>query len=203
MRLRISRIFATAAVCALARFACADMLWWMVDETARVDDSSLYSFIQPYAWEEDGYSGYDVGARVKIVFKDGTSTALPVYNDGWWDYSPLDDSGDGHGISTGNWASQSPLDGIDSEMLNEALFQIELGSLTYNEALDMFGWDTTIAESDKTAKEYLTRYIWQGGVLPPADAQWTPVNFHSVPEPSSGLLAAVGLCVLALRRRRA
>lgn len=119
----IFRVFAIAAICMLEHLANADVLWWLVDETANVDGSSLYSFIQPYAWEEDGYSGYDVGARVKVVFRDGTSIVLPVYNNNqYWDYSPLDDSGDGRGISTGNWASQSPLNNIDSEMLNEALF---------------------------------------------------------------------------------
>lgn len=194
-------VFSILAAICLALMGKADVLWWLVDESANVDGSSLYSFIQPYAWEEDGYSGYDVGARVKVVFKDGSSAVLPIYNNGqYWDYSPLEDSGDGRGISTGNWASQSPLNHIDSEMLNEALFQVELGSLTYNEALDVFGWDSTIAESDKVAKEYLTRYIWQGGVLPPADAQWTPTNFHTVPEPTTALLCLLGLGMLALRR---
>jgi len=183
-----------------------DMLWWLVNETATVDGMSLVSFIEPYAWEEDGYSGYDVGARVKVTFNDGTSTVLPIYNNGqYWDYSSFDESGDGRGISTGNWASQSPVN-ISSEMFSEALFQIQLGSLSYSEALDLFIWDETIAESNTATINYLREhYIWEGGVWPPADGQWTPTDFYTynppfVPEPSSSLLFLIGVSLLLLKR---
>ena len=190
-------------MCLLSFMGACDVLWWLVDETVTIDGNNLYSFIQPYAWEEDGYSGYDVGARVKVIFNDGTSTILPIYNSGqYFDYSPLDESGDGRGISTGNWSSQSPLNSIDSELLSEALFQIQLGSLTYNEALDLFTWNDVIAESDTATKEYLMQhYIWEGGILPPADGQWTPTIYHETPEPNLLCLLLVGSGVLLLKRK--
>lgn len=112
---------------------------------AYVDDERLYSFIAPYAWSEDGYSGYDVGARVKVTFNNGTSTILPI-KDNPVGYSILNEDESGI-ISTGNWASQSKLP--SSELLEEALFSIELGDLTYDELLDMYAWNQVLAESDK------------------------------------------------------
>lgn len=197
------KLTALVVICAISLFGYGDTLWWLVNETATVDGQNLLSFIQPYAWEEDGYSGYDVGARVKVTFGDGTSTILPIYNNGqYWDYSSLDDSGDGRGVSTGNWASQSPLNHINSEMLTEALFQIELGNLKYDDLLDIFTWDEIIAYTDAVGKEMLSSYIWQGGVMPPADGQWTPTVFHApVPEPTSSILCIIGFGVLMLKRK--
>ena len=38
------------------------------------------------------------------------------------------------------------------------------------------------------------------GVNVPAKMQWTPVNFYTVPEPSSGIMLVFGIAILLLRR---
>jgi len=119
---------------------------------AYVDDERLSSFVEPYAWNEDGFSGFDVGARVRVQYKDGSSEILPTLQSssfGSWEevpYAVLDNIGDGTGLGTGDFATQTPLP--SSELLQEALFLVELGELTYNDILDDYEFTKLIAESD-------------------------------------------------------
>ena len=181
-----------------------------------MDGQDIYSFVSSYGtWTEidpdtgEEFSGYNVGARVKVTMKDGSSTILPiVYPDipgeRFYHADFFDGGGErGSGFGTGWWLSQSPLP--SSETLTEALFQIELGEITYNEALDNLDWET-IAWSDPEAKENMSRYIWEGGVAPPNPDQWSPMMFYmtdpvQTPEPSSGILSVLGLMMIALRRK--
>ena len=65
----------------------------------------------------------------------------------------FDGGGQNHPSSkfgTGWWSNQSVLHevpGYNSEMLEEAVFMVELGLLTYDDVLDAVGWET-IANSD-------------------------------------------------------
>ena len=169
---------------------------------AYVDSERLSSFVEPYAWNEDGYSGFDVGARVRVNFANGTSTILPIV-DSEVNYAALGDGiDDGTGIvSTGDWGTQSQLP--QSELLQEVMFLIELGKLTYNEVLDNYEFTNLLAESDPYSyQQLLEHYIYEQGTLsPPTEGQWTPMNYHSVPEPSTSILCLLGVSLLMLRRK--
>ena len=65
--------------------ARGDTLWWMVNDDATVDDNSIYSFVSSYGtWTDtdtdtgETYSGYNVGARVKVTLGDGSTKVLPI-----------------------------------------------------------------------------------------------------------------------------
>lgn len=203
--------FLTILVCVLAFASFGDVLWWMVDDSATVDGRNVHSFVSSYGiWTEvdpdsgEEFSGYNVGARVKVTFADGRSETLPiVYPDfpgETSDYVEFFDGG-GHnasGFGTGEWATSSP---FSHEMLAETLFQIQLGELTWNEALNVFDW-STLAESDPVAKSMLSDHIFEGPAWnTPANSQWIPTDFHTIPEPNSGLLILVGFGILCLKRK--
>ena len=64
--------------------------------------------------------------------------------------------------------------------------------------------DSTSA-GDSAAATYssLADYIHQTFDINPGSlASWTPTEFTAVPEPTSGILTAMGLALLALRRKR-
>ena len=183
-----------------------EIMWWMVDDTATVDNQDIITFLQPYPEDENHWCA----ARVKITGKDIGTIYLDIESpdfpgerfngaEGAW----LGDSGSGY-WGTGNWANQSPLDGFTKEIWNEALFQMEIGYLSFNEVLDVVDW-STLAETDPIAKNLLSQHLYERGTLMPPDySQWTPTDFHTVnvPEPSSNLLFLVGLSILMLRRKR-
>lgn len=77
---------------------------------------------------------------------------------------------------------------------------VELGELSYDDVFDIVGWET-IAVSDTKFGSELRGMIFPGGVSEPADFQWIPTRFHTVPEPSTFLLCLLGAALLMLRRK--
>lgn len=184
-----------------------DVLWWCITDTATVDGRDIYSFINDYGTvEEDGYTYYNVGARVTCTFADRRKEVIPIaYPDFPGERFTSADFFDGGGknsagFGTGWWATQSPLhemNGYTGELLNEAIFQAELGLLSYDELLDLVGFDT-IAKSETVTGKYLNeqiKAIFAGGVNVPASNQWLPYTFstyNSAPEPNSLVLLLLG-----------
>ena len=210
MRLRISRIFATAVVCALARFACADVMLWTVDENATVDDAySVMTFLSPVPDDDL----HNPAARVKV---SGGGLAEPVYLDNFFQEDPdgpymLDEGGGYYGVwagdpGSGHYGVMIQQSHLPTELAMEALFSIEIGQMNWDDDTYMSGAFQVLAESDKYTYEQVLSHTYEIASIAPPVTDWKPMNYYSVgsvPEPSSGLLAAVGLCVLALRRRRA
>ena len=59
-----------------------------------------------------------------------------------------------------------------------------------------------VAFAESTIEELADAgYISTGGVSTQTETPWPPSFFMPVPEPSTGLLLAIGACMLALRRR--
>ena len=206
------KILIILMVCMFSFVGMGDVLWWLVDDSATVDGNSVYSFVSSFGtWSEvdpdsgEEFSGYNVGARVKVTFSDGRSETLPiVYPDfpgETFAYADFFDGGgkNGAGFGTGWWSTQSP---FSYDALSEILFQIQLGKLTWNESLNAFDWDT-LAEIDPVAKSMLSDHIFEGPAWNvPANSQWTPSIFHTVsPEPNSFILMSLGICLLGLRRK--
>ena len=197
---RMSRIAVLAAAIASAGVSPAadnDVLYWMVDSSATVQKAdgttvSISSFVSPTS---------DYAARIRVTGGGITEdTFLDIYYpDGTIDgeYGVDFDDGSisgywGAGVPTGN---QSP-SGDYSAGTPEYCFTIEIGNIDAED-----NW-TTVAASATVAYSELADYIHETfDVNPPTSEVWAPMSF-AVPEPSGGVLTAVGLALLALRRKR-
>lgn len=178
-----------------------EILWWMVDDTATVDGREIMGFLSYYGEDDDNWNA----ARVKMTGADQSYVFLDVVWDGerfdGYEGIWIGDGGDGR-WGTGYWGTQSPIDGLADELIQEAVFQIELGHVTYIEVLDAIEW-VTLAETDPYSKEMLSAYIYERGTLwPGADFQWTPTQFHTViPEPNADILVLIGASLIVLKRK--
>ena len=181
------------------------VLYWMVDDTATVNDHgtsyNIATFLPPET--EDSWSA----ARIRVTGGDITGDVfLDVYDsDGTLQVGAgalgiaFGDSGSGYwgaGVPTGN---QSPLNGYTGTN-PEYSFIVEIGNVVWSET-DGASW-VTVAVSPATTYSDVSRYIHPSFDLnPTAGEAWTPTAY-TVPEPSSGLLVLIGGALLALRRRR-
>ena len=209
MRFGIFKMAAYAAVALTVGVASAgdDILYWMIDNSATVEKNgvttSITSFFNSYGAPE----GSAFAARVRVTggdIQDGQDVFLDLYIPGYGVDTGNGDLGVefsdvggywGAGVPTGN---QSP-SGDFSAGTPEYSFIVELGNI---DAQD--NW-TTVATSASATYSSLGDYIHETFDINPGQiAVWTPTAFTApVPEPSSGLLMAVGLALLALRRKRA
>ena len=198
---RVSRIVVLAAAIVAAGGSPAadnDVLYWMVDSSATVQMTDgttvrISDFVSPTS---------DYAARIRVTGGDiAEDTFLNLYYPG----GVVDDGEYGvdfdDGATTGYWGAgvpsgnQSP-SGDYSAGTPEYRFTIEIGNIDADD-----NW-TTVAASATVAYSALADYIHETfDVNPPSSAVWTPTSY-AVPEPSGGLLTAVGLALLALRRKR-
>lgn len=216
---RVYRLAVLAAVVLVAGVAFAagsnDVLYWMVDENAKVDKwwmsqsednpadikDYLGSWTKPGGLSDDSY----FAARVRVKGGNLTEdTFLQLYYrdeydnphilDGGLGISIEDDSDYwGAGVPTGN---QSP-SGDYSAGSPEYSFIVELGNVDGGE------WTTIATSEASTYSDLSSDYIKPAYDMTPSALQiWTPAVFTAVPEPSGGLLTALGLALLALRRKR-
>ncbi len=217
MRVGILKISACAAVALTAGVASAgdDVLYWMVDNNAsvKIPDSGATVTIGEffnnissyYPWDLNLGEGSAFAARVRVTggnIQDGQDVFLDLYIPGYG----LDIGGGeygvefsevggywGAGVPTGN---QSP-SGDYSAGTPEYSFIVELGNIDSSD-----NW-TTVATSAAATYSSLADYIHQTFDMNPSSmAVWTPTEFSAVPEPSCGMLMAVGMALLALRRKR-
>ncbi len=185
--------------------ASEEVLYWMVDDTATVNDHGTISAISDFlpAETDDSWSaarirvtGGDITGDVflNVYDSDGTlqpgSGALGIAfgeTGGYW----------GAGVPTGN---QSPV-GNYSAGTPEYSFIVEIGNVSWDGATA--SWVETIAVSQAATYSDISRFTQTSfDPNPTARAAWTPTTYN-VPEPSSGLLLLVGGGLLLLRRRRA
>ena len=209
MRVGIFKIaaYAAAALTAGVAFAGDDVLYWMVDNSATVEKDGVTSLISSFFESYDAPEGSAFAARVRVTggdIQDGQDVFLDLYipgssvdeGGGAWGVEFSDAGGYwGAGVPTGN---QSP-SGDFSAGTPEYSFIVELGNIDSSD-----NW-TTVATSASATYSSLGDYIHETFDINPGQiAVWTQTTFTApVPEPSSGLLMAVGLALLALRRKRA
>ena len=204
---KLIRLAALAAVVLTAGVASAgdDVLYWMIDNTAKVEQADgtkvdISDFLSPAG------EGSAFAARIRVTggdIQDGQDVFLDLYIPGYG----LDVGGGeygvefsevggywGAGVPTGN---QSP-SGDYSAGSPEYSFIVELGNIDSSD-----NW-TTVATSASATYSSLGAYIHQTFDMNPSSmAVWTPTYFSTpVPEPSSGLLMTIGVALLALRRKR-
>ena len=206
----LARIAALAAALLTTGAALAeeDVLYWMVDSNAKVEKNgettSVASFFENYGAPE----GSAFAARIRVTggsIQEGQDVFLDLYipgygvdvGGGYWGVEFGDAGGYwGAGVPTGN---QSP-SGDYSAGTPEYSFIVELGNIDSSE-----NWTTVATSATKTYSELASaQYIHQTFDLNPSTlAVWTPTQFTAaVPEPSGGLLTALGLALLALRRKK-
>ena len=208
MRVGLFKIAAYAVVTLTAGVASAgdDVLYWMVDNSATVEKDGVTSSISSFFESYDAPDGSAFAARVRVTggdIQDGPDVFPDLYipgygvDEGGGEYGvEFSDVGGywGAGVPTGN---QSP-SGDFSAGTPEYSFIVELGNIDSSD-----NW-TTVATSASAAYSTLGDYIHETFDINPGQiAVWSPTTFTApVPEPSSGLLMAVGLALLALRRKR-
>ena len=209
MRVGILKIAACAALAFAAGVASAgdDILYWMVDSSATVEDTKAgtSTAIRDFFDSYDAPEGSAFAARVRVT---GGNITEDTFLDLYWgtEFGGVDEGGGawgvvfgdaggywGAGVPTGN---QSP-SGDYSAGTPEYSFIVELGNIDSSD-----NW-TTVATSAAATYSSLGAYIHETFDINPGQvAVWSPITFTAVPEPSSGLLALMGFAILALRRRR-
>ena len=226
MYLRLSRlaVFIAATLAATCLVAEEQVLYWMIDGSATVNDhgteSTIGSFFTSYESNyetthpgESKPENFGYAARIRVTggnISDSEDRYLGLYYIDPDTGSIMIDSGEsgvpfgdfggywGAGVPTGN---QSPSGGY-SNGNPEFTFIVELGNITWDD--NSVTWVDTVATSEAVGYSTLAQahYIHEAfDVNPPAGQIWTPTAF-TVPEPSGGLLIIVGGALLALRRRR-
>jgi len=209
MTRRLCRFAVLAAAVMIASVSDAgdDVLYWMVDGNATVNE-----------WWDGGRGVIGIGeffgedassyaARIRVTggnIQEGRDVFLDLYIPGYGvdvnggEYGVLFSDGSdggywGAGVPSGN---QSP-SGDYSAGTPEYSFIVELGNIDASD-----NW-TTVATSAAATYISLAAYIHDTFDMTPGQgAVWAPASFNAVPEPSGGVLTAIGLAVLALRRKR-
>ena len=198
MRRVVFRIAALAAAILLAGVSSAadGVLYWMVDSSTTVTPEnggeavSLSEFFAGF----DG--GSEFAARVRVTGGDITGdTFLDLYYPNGFEDGEFGVDFDGFSVGAPTGV-QSSMPAVYSAGSPEYSFIIEIGNVTDD------SW-TTVAQSAASTYSSLVANIQPlGDLFPQTAVAWTPTSFTAVPEPSSGLLMAVGLALLALRRGR-
>ena len=182
-----------------------DVLYWMIDSSATVEKDGVTSSVSSFFDNYGAPANSAFAARVRVTggnIQEGQDVFLDLYIPGYG----LDEGGGawgvefstaggywGAGVPTGN---QSP-SGDYSAGTPEYSFIVELGNIDASD-----NW-TTLATSASAAYSSLGDYIHKTFDINPGQiAVWTPTSFTITPEPSGGLLTAIGLALLALRRKR-
>ena len=209
MTRRLYRIAVLAAAIMAASVSDAgdDVLYWMVDDNATIDRWWSGETISISDQAGQCPQGSDFAARIRVTggnIPEGQDVFLDLYIPGYGidvgggEYGVVfSDVGGywGAGVPTGN---QSPSEAYAAGS-PEYSFIVELGNIDSDEK-----WTTVATSAARTYSSlYNDNYIHETFDLNPGTlAAWTPIVFTAVPEPSGGLLTALGLALLALRRKK-
>ena len=205
MKINLFRMAALAAALFATGVSLAgenDVLYWMIDSGAKVTPASggeaqdIQDFFDGYGAGADSW----FAARVCVSGGEADGTILDFYDPSSGTAFSGED-GVEFMLNGGAWGAGTPTGNLSpifaySAGSPEYSFIVEIGNVT-----DASGW-TTVAKSAATSYTELQQYIQSYSLGPSQPAVWTPGQFQAVPEPSGGLLTAMGLALLALRRKQ-
>lgn len=192
-----------------------EIMFWEVDDSVHVDNIQIRNFLDA---TQAGISSWDdandwFAVRVKV---SGGNLSLPMFLTIWgedeygnpelWDGewgAELNEGGDGR-WGSGHFGTQSSLKTLDDELMEECIFQMELGHATWD---DFY----VLAYSDVYSQDELANGIHtyeRGSIAPPGYTPWMPTQFYTInpyippiPEPSISLLVFIGIGLLGLKRK--
>ena len=179
-----------------------DVLYWMIDSGATVtpvsggDAQYIQDFFDGYGADADSW----FAARVRVSGGEADGTILDLYDPSTGTTFSGED-GVEFTWDQGVWGAGTPTGSLSpifaySAGSPEYSFIVEIGNVS-----DGSGW-TTVATSAAASYSALQQYIQSYNLGPSQPAVWMPGSFQAVPEPSGGLLTAMGLALLALRRKQ-
>ena len=187
-----------------------DVLYWMVDGSTAMSGASQ-STVADFIGAYDAPSDSSFAARVRVTgggIPDSDEVFLQIYYpDGSGSYS-LENGDLGYYLGetgSGYWGAGVP-SGVPASLSSYATsspeysFIVELGNIVWSADGEDGTW-TTLAQSTPSSYSSLGAFITSPGSLgAPNISAWAPSSFTAVPEPSGGLLLAIGVALLALRR---
>lgn len=187
-----------------------DVLYWMVDGSSAMSGASQ-STVADFIGAYDAPSDSSFAARVRVTgpgISSGDDVFLQIYcPDGSGGYS-LEDGDLGYYLGdtgSGYWGAGVPA-GVPAPISTyssgspEYSFIVELGNIVWSADGETGNW-TTLAQSTPSSYSSLGAFITSAGSLgTPQISAWAPTTFTTVPEPSGGLMMALGIALLALRR---
>ena len=169
----MKRLTMIALALTLAHAASAEdsYLYWMVGEDAA-------GGIQYDAVAVSAFTGDDAGSLLTLYYGNGN----PVESDGKF-------------VGKGSATSGLPLYASLGNLMGENysyVVELFLGN-------ELVGQSEALGYTSATSAGNIAKATSAGSL--PGLAAWTPANFRPVPEPTSALLALLGVAALALRRR--
>ena len=210
---RLSRLVALVAIALTAGVSSAgdnDVLYWMVDGNATVTPMGMESsqtiseFFNSLSSEYGPDSAF--AARIRVtgdtitedtfldLYLPGDGLNIVVGGENGVEFSNVGGYW-GAGVPSGN---QSPSDTYFTDT-PEYSFIVELGNIDSSD-----NWVTVATGAAATyASLKNSGYIHETFDMNPSSMMvWTPTQFSYIPEPTSGMLTAIGFALLALRRKR-
>ena len=176
-----------------------DVLLWQVDiyDTASIDGSTADGGV--YTYLSQRYDN-ELGAVVVACDSSGNVIApLMLVQEPEFSDIPLNDE---YG-ALNPWQNQAIQSWMPESVTQEMLFQMYVG--TYDD-----DWNfTPRLYSNYAPLDEINKHTHEIGQLSPIAGDWAPIDFYTVnshppvPEPSSGILILLGVCILGLRRKTA
>lgn len=202
----MKRLLAFALTVALTTNATASrILWAALDESSKIDniafreyanESGLFVNSARLSIDNSGSSSYSVDSVTQLALWIPPFEGDPGY---WEEDFPMtclhDDDGDWY---MGEWSSQFNLG--ENPNTSATVF-FELGYVDLNDDTAPF---ITLATANASVQSLIDgNYTYMAGTIyPPTEQNWMPTQFTTVPEPSSVILAMIGVLLLLKRRKR-
>lgn len=198
----MKKIIATILIMLCCATNAATVLWAALDESSTINGISFRSYSDPQnslvnaaRLSISDSSTYSMDSVTQLALWTPPFDGEPGY---WEEDFPVtclhDEDGDYY---MGEWSSQFNLK--DNPNLNAAVF-FELGYVNWDDFDSPF---ITLATATATVQELIDgNYTYQSGsIAPPDERNWMPTQFNAIPEPSTAILALLGVGMLFKRRK--
>ena len=184
---------------AMTAFADMTLLWWQVGD--------------PTEWSGDDLPSPNSLDSLMVTTGDGTASAsslginaarVRVVGGDYltaFSYDPDEDPAVTTYDPPNDWMYVPTVSYVDVSGFTD-------GSPEYSFMIELGNWNngqwTAIADSEAASYGDIAQNMsqWSGSFEPSPASAWAPTQFTVVPEPSSGVMLALGAALLSLRRRR-